>query len=489
MAEEEVKETFNIDKEKNFPEWFSEICKVAELADLRYNVKGFVVYRPWAVIAMKLMYKFYEKALEKRGHKPVIFPAVIPESNFKKEAEHVEGFAPEVFWITEHGAGEKFEEKIALRPTSETAMYSMFSLWVRSYKDLPLKTYQSCQVWRYETKATKAFLRTREFYWIESHDVFATLKEAEDQVKEDMEITKEVLHDIFGIPFIFFQRPEWDKFAGAIHTYAADAFMPSGRVSQLPSTHLLGQNFSKPFNIKFVDKDEREKFAYQTCYGPCISRIFGALISVHGDNKGLKFPWKVSPLQVIIVPIIYKGKEEQVLEKCDELKEKLEKAEIRVDIDKTDKTPGEKFYFWEMKGVPLRLEIGPEEVEKNTITAFRRDTENKEKIKESELIEWVKKTGEEYDKNLIEKADEGFKNIIVEANSYEELKNAIENKKMAKIPFCSVDMDGEPCAEKIKEEMKAEVRGIRMDKKETPKGNCVVCGKKANCVVYVAKQY
>ncbi|NCS70897.1 MAG: proline--tRNA ligase, partial [Candidatus Aenigmarchaeota archaeon] len=209
-----------VKKNENFSEWYDEVCQKAELSDLRYNVKGFIVFRPWATRIMNLMYEFLEKELQRKGHEPALFPALIPESNFHLESKHVEGFTPEVFWVTERGKGEKLEEKLALRPTSETAMYKMYSLWIRSWRDLPLKIYQRCQVWRCEGKATRPFIRSREFHWIESHNVFSTKEEAMSQVKEDMEITENTLHKEFGIPFIFFQRPEHDKFPGAIHTYA-----------------------------------------------------------------------------------------------------------------------------------------------------------------------------------------------------------------------------------------------------------------------------
>ncbi len=303
-VEKETKiETFNIDKKNNFSEWFTEIVKRAELADMRYNVKGFIVYPPWSTISMKLMFELYEAEMHKFGHKPVIFPSVIPESNFKVEADHVEGFAPEVFWISSAGTGGELEERLALRPTSETAMYPLYSLWIRSWRDLPLKLYQSGKVWRYEGKSTRPFLRGREFIWIEGHDVFATLEEAIEQTKEDMQISHNVLENQFGIPFIGFQRPQWDKFAGAIFTNAADTLMPDGRFLQLPSTHLLGDNFAKAFNIQYMDEEGETHYAYQTCYGPAISRIFGAMIAVHGDNSGLIFPFSVAPVQVVIIPI------------------------------------------------------------------------------------------------------------------------------------------------------------------------------------------
>lgn len=483
---EEKKITFNIDKEKNFSEWYTEIVKQAELADLRYNIKGFVVFRPWSVLVMEEMYKVYEKALQKKGHLPLFFPSVIPESNLTKEKEHVEGFAPEVFWVTEHGAGEKFEEKLALRPTSETAFYQMYSYWIRSYNDLPLKAYQRANVFRCEGKATRPFIRSREFYWIEAHDAFATLKEAEAQVKEDMQTTEEVMHKEFGIPFIFFQRPEWDKFAGAVNTYAADVLMPDGKIIQQPSTHLLGQNFSKPFNVKFKDKDGKEKFVYITCYGPAISRIFASLIAIHGDNNGLVFPFKLAPLQIIIVPILIKGKEKSVIKKAKELKKTLE-DKFRVDIDVSEGSMGNKFYYWEMKGVPLRIEIGPKELKKNSVLLFRRDTKNKELVKISKIVETIEKTGSQLTQNLIKKADSKFKEAIINVKKLEELKKL--NGKIARAPFCHIDLKGEKCAAVIEKETLSQIRGIRVGKKEKPTGKCIVCGKKANEIVYIAKSY
>jgi len=304
---------------------------------------------------MKKMYAAFEKALEEKGHEPLIMPSVIPEKNFKMESEHVKGFMPEVFWITGHGNNEKIEEKLALRPTSETAFYQMYSLWIRSYNDLPFKRYQSCQVWRYEGKATRPFIRGREFYWIEAHDAFATIEDAKKQVEEDMRTTKEVMLDQFAMPFIFFQRPEWDKFPGAVSTYAADSLMPSGKLIQLPSTHLLGDKFSKPFNVKFIDKDGSEKYAYITCYGPAITRIYGAMISIHGDDKGLILPFELAPKHIAIVPIFKAESKDAVLKKCDDIRKKLKKYDVAID-DRIGITPGFKFNHWELKGVPIRIE-------------------------------------------------------------------------------------------------------------------------------------
>jgi len=473
-------------KKENFSEWFSEICQKAELADLRYNVKGFVVFRPWATRIMNLMYRFLEQEMEKKGHVPAWFPALIPESNFKLEAEHVEGFAPEVFWVTEHGKNEKFEERLALRPTSETAMYKMYSIWIRSWRDLPLKIYQRCQVWRYEGKATRPFIRGREFYWIEGHDVFATKEQAMNQVKEDMEITENTLHNEFCVPFIFFQRPEHDKFAGAVHTFAADSLLPDGKIIQQPSTHLLGQNFSKPFGIKFIDKDGQEKYGWQTCYGPAVSRIIASVIALHGDDKGLVLPPKISPIQAIIVPIFDDNTKEKVLEKCCKIKESLENS-FRTEIDKREYTPGWKFNDWELKGVPVRIEIGPRDLENNSVMLVRRDTGKKTQAEDEKITENLIGILNEIQQNLKQKADDFFKGKISEAKDMEELNKLLKEKGgFVRVNWC---MD-EKCAENMKTRTDgADIRGIMFEKDKEPDGKCIYCGKEGKQTVYIGKSY
>ncbi|MEM5812105.1 MAG: proline--tRNA ligase [Candidatus Aenigmatarchaeota archaeon] len=489
MSEESKKNQEGMTHRKSdFSEWFSEVIAKTELSDIRYNVKGFVVFREWAVLCMEEMYRILEGEMRRKGHLPVWFPAVIPEKNFRKEAEHVEGFAPEVFWITQ-GGNERLEERLALRPTSETAMYTMYSKWIRSWRDLPLKLYQRCQVWRHETKSTRPFIRSREFHWIEGHDAFATKEEAENQVREDMEITENVMHKVFGIPFIFFKRPEWDKFAGAVYTFAADTLMPDGKVIQQPSTHFLGQNFSKPFGIKFTDRNGKERFVWQTCYGPAISRIFASVVAIHGDDKGLVFPFEIAPLQVIIVPIIKTGEEEKVLSKCEFVRSILEKENLRVKIDYSENTPGWKFNHWEMKGVPIRVEIGPRDLERRQVVIVRRDTGEKQTVPENEVYPSIKEAGQKLSENLIKKADSWFASMVNEAKDMSELEARLKKGGFVRVDFCSRDSEGRKCAERIKERLHADVRGTRADTNEIPKGKCIVCGKKANVVVYVARQY
>jgi len=471
---------------KNFSEWYQTVLEEAEVADQRYNVKGFTVHRPTAAFAEKRMYNMLEEELEKKGHKSTIFPSVIPEENFELEKEHVEGFKAGVFWIT-HAGDSKLEKKLALRPTSETAMYKMYSLWIRSWRDLPLKLYQSCQIWRYETKATKPFIRDREFLWIEAHDVFETEKEVHNQVLEDIEITENVYHRQWAIPFMFFKRPEWDKFPGAVHTFAADTLMPDGKSIQIATTHLLGQNFSKPFHITFLDKNGNEHFGWQTCFGPSISRTFGALISIHGDDKGLVLPFALAPTQIVIVPIVDKGNKEKVMDFVKKLKKEL--TCYRVVIDGSDDKPGSKYYHWELRGVPIRLEIGEKEVKNNSATLARRDTGKKEEIKIAELEKAIIATADHILQTLKKKADDNLESNIQSAKNLNELKDCLKKGGFVRADFCSIENAGLKCAEVIEKDTGASVLGVRHDKHEKPSGKCIVCGEKAGVVVYIAKTY
>ena len=477
-----------VSKEEDFSAWYTELINKAELADVRYNVKGFVVYREWATITIKKMYAKYEKCMEDHGHLPLTMPSLIPESNFLLEAEHVKGFTPEVFWISEAGSSGELTERLALRPTSETALYKMYSLWIRSYKDLPYKRYQSCQIWRYEGKMTRPFFRGREFHWIEGHDVFATMAEAEDQVKEDMEMTYQMLQEEFALPFIFFERPQWDKFPGAVKTFAADVLMGSGKVIQQPSTHLLGQNFSKPFEVKFVDTDGEEKYGFQTCYGPAISRIYGAMIAFLGDDKGLVLPFDLAPVQIVIIPILFKGKEEVVLEKANEIFEKL-KTKYSVKIDNSDESPGSKFYYWELRGVPIRIEIGPRDVQKNQVVIVKRHDGKKIFVKGLDLLKTIYDIAENYTKEIKEKSMIDFESQIECVTEKKQAIEAIDKGKIVCCGFCSIDFDGEPCAEAVEKEIGAFVRGSRVDEEKNTFEKCLICGKPAGCTVYIAKSY
>ncbi len=474
------------DKEQNFNDWYNEIILRAELVDLRYGVKGFIVYRPNLATVLKQTYRLFEDALDEHGHSICNFPVVIPLEFFQKEAEHIKGFSGEVFWITKAGDSE-LDKPLLLRPTSETAMYPLYAYWIRSYRDLPLKLYQSNTVYRYETKATKPLIRGREFYWIEAHDVHRTFEDAVNQVKEDMEITIDVLHNQLGIPFLLMERPSWDRFAGAEHSFAFDVLFPDKEVLQIATTHLLGETFSRAFDIMFEDEDGTKKYGQQTCFGIGISRIAATIISMHGDNYGLIIPFHVAPIQIIIVPIPKKGKSELILEKCEEVYQKLKDKGYRVKLDNSENRPGAKFYHWELLGVPIRLEIGPKDIENGVITTFRRDKRERFQIKESQLIKTIEQLRGEILNELRSRREKDLEENIREAKNKEEFLEIAKNKGgFIKIEFC----DGNKCAEVIKEETGGyEVRGKLFGKEEKTMGNCIICGEKAKSIVYVAKAY
>ncbi len=481
-----------VSKKENFMKWFREVIKRADMVDTRYPVKGMIVRKPWTMRIVNRVYRIYMDEMERKGHEPAMFPLLIPESNLKKEENHLEGFSAEVFWVTEAGSkNKKLEERLALKPTGETAIYPMYSLWVRSWQDLPIKMYHAGNVFRYETKETRPFFREREFMWIEAHDVFKSHEDALKQIEEDIEISKKVLEERLALPFLIFKRPQWDKFAGAVNTYGVDIVLENGRVNQIGSTHDLGQNFSKPFDIKYVDKDEKEKYAWQTCYGPGFSRIIAGIIGVHGDDKGLRFPFEVAPIQVVIVPIIFKKDKDKVIEYCKSIEERLKDKEYRVKMDLSDKSPGYKFNEWELKGVPVRLDIGPKDVENKEITLYRRDLGEKIKVKESKLEEYLSNVGKEILDKLRKDSEHIIDDVIVSENDYDKMVEKIKEGKIVRVPFCSMDFDGEKCSDRIHEDTGAEVRGERMDIKEKVEEGerCVVCGKKANHYVYVAKAY
>ncbi|MCX6749341.1 MAG: proline--tRNA ligase [Candidatus Pacearchaeota archaeon] len=469
-------------KKENFSEWYSQIIDKAELVDIRLDMKGFMVIRPWGARIIENMYKIYEKELQERGHEPTFMPSVIPEANLKKESSHIKGFTPEVFWLKEIN-----KEKLALRPTSETLYTPMFKLWIRSHRDLPLKLYQRGSVFRLDTKATRPLIRTREILWIECHDAFATKKEAEKQVQEDIEITEKVMHQKFGIPFLAMKRPSWDKFAGAEYTIGSDVLMPDGKLIQQPSTHLMGQKFSKAFDAKFKTENGKEEYLWTTAYGPAMSRILVSVISMHGDDKGLILPFSLSPVSVIIVPIFTTANKEKILKYAEEIKNKLKDFEIKID-DRDFYTPGWKFHEWELKGVPFRIEIGEKELKAKTLTLFIRDTGKKEIISLKKFPD-LKKLGEQFDERLRKNAEKMMEGRIVNCKTAVEIKKAVDNSKIAKVNWCSLEEAGIKCAESVEKSTGAEIRGTLANKNEKPLGKCIICGKKANEVVYIGKSY
>lgn len=473
------------EKKADYGEWYLEVLKKCDIIDQRYNVKGFIVYMPWGMFLIEKIINALSAKLVAKGHKPVSFPVVIPESNLRKEAEHVKSFEKEVFWIT-HAGENKLEERLLLRPTSETAFYPLYSLWIRSYKDLPLKLFQSAQIYRYETKMTKPLMRGREFFWIETHTAHVSWDAAKKQVEEDIEVGSDIFSNYLGIPFMVFQRPEWDKFPGAEYTFAYDTLLPDNKVLQIATTHHLGQKFSKPFDIQFINEKGEKNFVNQTCYGPGVSRIAASIISVHGDDKGLVLPPSVSPVQVIVIPILVKGKENDVLEACRDIKEKLEKMSLRVEIDESDKRPGFKFNEWEMKGVPVRLEMGPKDIEARKVTVSRRDTSEKMQIEIAEIEKKIPRMLDDIFASMRKRAQESFNSRLLEARNIRELNEKVD-KGVVRAQFCSIT--DTKCAEVIEKEAGAKVRGILAGRHEEPSGTCIACGAPSKHVVYIAKAY
>lgn len=483
-----------VKKQENFSEWYSQIVQKADLADIRLGVQGFIVHKPWGFFIIKKIYEYLEEEIEKQGHSAFLFPVAVKEENLKKEKQHA-GFTPNVFWITEAG-DKKIEEKFALRPTGEAQIYPMYSLWFRSHKDLPFKGYQSrISVFRNEM-TTRPFLRGREFLFFETHDVFNTHEEAENQIKDDLETCKKIIYEKIKIPFLYFKRPQWDKFKGAEYTFTPDTLMPDGKRNQLASTHDLGQNFSKAFNIKIRGKDEKEEFAWQTCFGPGIWRIMAALIGIHGDDKGLVIPFDMAPLQVVIIPITFsdkKSESKKIIDNCVKIENSLKKLCYRVKFDNSEETPGFKYHKWELQGVPIRIEVGPKELKSKKVSVASRTENKKTQISISKIDKEIKKLSIKIDKDIKDKADNYFKDNTRNSNSLDELKELIKKYRgFIKVPFCSVDNDGKSCADILKTETEgADVCGTLYPKEEKISLNqkCIICNKKANHIVYVAKSY
>ena len=472
-------EGITVKKSENFSEWYSQIIQKAEIVDLRLGTKGFIIIRPWGTLTIENMYDLYEEELQKKGHKPVIMPSVIPESNLKKESSHVKGFTPEVFWLET----DKDEERLALRPTSETVFTPMFSYWVRSHRDLPMKLYQRGSVFRYDTKATRPLIRGREFNWIEAHNAFATQEEAEAQVQEDIEITETVMHGKFGVPFLAMKRPQWDKFAGAEYTIGSDVMMPDGKLIQQPSTHYMGQIFSKAFEAKFTNKNEKEEYLYTTAYGPAISRILVSVISTHGDDKGLVLPYCISPLKVVVVPIYNKKNKDKVMKYVSSVEKKLN---VSYEVDsREDYSPGWKFNEYEVQGVPVRLALGPRDVQNGTVEVARRDNGEKETVEQTGLVAHIQETLEAVQNGLFERALKMREDMTTSVDSYDDFKSVLDEKG----GFIRMHWDGSDETElQIKNETKATIRCIPIEGYEE-EGVDPVSGKPSKGRVYFARSY
>ena len=467
-----------VKKSDDFNEWYNEIVELADLCDKRYPIKGMNIWRPYGWKLMNHVDRLIRDEMILTNHQEVCFPLLIPESFFKKEEEHIEGFGKEVFWVTHAGANQ-LEERWLLRPTSETAMYPIFSLWIRSHTDLPLKTFQIVNTFRYETKQTRAFIRVREIHFFEAHTCHVDFEDAERQIKEDKEIADRLLNKLC-LPYVFSKRPEWDKFAGAYYTISIDVLMPSGRTLQIGSIHQYRDNFAKPYEISYETEKGAHAFCHQTTYGMS-ERLLGALIGVHGDNKGLIMPPEVAPLQVVIIPIIFKGKEQAVLEASSTLYKKLLQENIRSTLDDRDITPGNKYYDWELKGVPLRIEIGPKDVEKNELTLVRRDSGKKKSILLKDAEKTIKTELQDLEKSLYANAETLLKENMHSVLTIEEAK---QKTGIVALPWCG----NKDCALEIENVLEGNTLGEPIENADCSE-HCPVCGSPAKTWMRYAKSY
>lgn len=477
MKEEYVKEITDI--EADFAQWYTDVVKKAELADYT-DTKGCVAIMPYGYGIWENIQKYSDNKFKGVGITNLYMPVLIPESLLNKEKDHVEGFAPEVAWVT-IGGQEELEEKLCIRPTSETMMSTMYSKWVSSWRDLPILGNQWCNVLRWE-KETRPFLRSREFLWQEGHTIHETAKEAEERTLMMLDIYSDVIENLLAIPVLKGKKTEKEKFAGADATYTVETLMHDGRALQAGTSHYFGQNFSKPFNIKFQNREGKEEYAYQTSWG-ISTRLIGGVIMAHGDNRGLKLPPKVAPIQAVVVPV--NQHKEGVTEKATELFESLNKK-YRMKLDIRDNySPGFKFNDWEMRGVPIRIEIGPRDIEEGVAILVRRDTLEKESVKIDDLEERVGILLEEIQVNMFNECLIRRKEKTTIAYTLEEIsKNLEKNQGYVKTMWC----EDRSCEDKIKEVTGAHSRCIPFEQ-EHLSNTCPVCGKNADKMVVWGRQY
>ena len=472
-----VKEITNI--EEDFARWYTDIVLKAELADYT-DVKGFISIRPYGYAIWENIQNYADKRFKEHGVKNLSMPVLIPESLLNKEKDHVEGFAPEVAWVT-IGGGEKLEERLCVRPTSETIFSTMYSKWLNSWRDLPYLYNQWCSVLRWE-KETRPFLRSREFLWQEGHTIHETEKEAHEFTLEMLDVYADVIENLLAIPVLKGRKTFSEQFAGAEATYTVETLMHDGRALQAGTSHYFGQNFTKPFEIKFQNREGKEEYAYQTSWG-ISTRLIGAVIMAHGDNRGLKLPPNVAPIQAVIVPVaIHK---EGVKEKAEELYKKLVKT-YRMELDVRDQySPGYKFNDWEMKGVPVRIELGPRDIEARKCVVVRRDTLEKIEVALDDLEFKLQDILNEVQKNMYKECQNRLKEKTTIARNMEEFENNLkENQGFIKTMWCG---DAE-CEEKIHELTGAKSRCIPFVQ-EHISDTCVCCGKKADKMVVWGRQY
>lgn len=481
MSKEEV--GISVSKSDDFSEWFTQVVLKARLADY-VPVKGLIALRPDGYSVWESLRGRLDERFSKRGIRNGFLPVLIPESLLKKEEEHFSGFDPEVFWVTHSGTNE-IGDRLALRPTSETLAYSLYSKWVQSWRDLPLKINFWNTALRAEIKSTKPFLRTSEFLWQEGHTVHATREEAEKEVMEILEIYRKTVEEELAIPVVTGRKSEKEKFVGAVYTTAMESIMPDGKALQMGTSHFLGQNFSRPFEVKFADRNNVEHFAWQTSWGVSW-RLIGAMIMVHGDDSGLVLPPRVAPIQAVIVPIIFKEKdEEMVLEKAQSIRKELEGSGIRAHMDdRRGLTPGYKFNDWELRGIPVRIEIGPRDIQASKAVVATRYNKEKTDVGLDGISSKIQGILESVHSAMLEKARRLLEEKTTEISSHDEFKRGMEAGGFLKARWCG----SQECEERIKEETGGEIRVIPFSNEEAG-GKCVYCGGQGRSVPLFARGY
>ena len=465
-------------RDDDFAKWYTDVVRAAKLADYS-SVKGCIVIEPNGYAIWERMQEILDKKFKELGHVNCQMPLLIPEEMLKKEGELVEGFAPEVAWVTE-GGEKKLDERLCIRPTSETLFCDYYANHVKSYRDLPMLYNQWCNVLRWEHE-TRPFLRSREFLWQEGHTIHATKEEAEHETQQMMDVYRWFFHDILAIPSINGRKTEKEKFSGAEYTLTNEALMYNGVTLQAGTSHYFGQKFAQAYDVKFLNKDNKEEYVYQTSWGTT-TRMIGALIMVHSDDYGLVLPPRIAPKQVVIIPI---GNDENVINKCNSIKEELINNNIIAYIDNTEKTPGFKFAEAEVNGIPVRIEVGSRDLENNKITFVRRDT--RDKLVEDiniDIVNYVKNLLDNIQNNLYDQAVDRRDKLTFKATNLKEIENILN----AQPGFIHADWCGsEECELKIKEIKGCKSRCITDD--ELINGKCVCCGKEAKHHVIWGIQY
>ncbi|MBI3334027.1 proline--tRNA ligase [Candidatus Pacearchaeota archaeon] len=464
-----------------FSEWFTQIMLKADLADYT-SVSGCMVLKPGAYSLWEKIKEEVDKRFKKLGILNVYFPLLIPEKTLMREAEHFSGFTPEVAWVT-HAGETQLHERLAIRPTSETLMYESYAQWIRSWRDLPLLYNQWNNVVRWEFKHPVPFLRTREFLWNEGHTVYASKKEAEAEKDKILKVYKEVCEDYLALPSLVGKKSKKETFAGAEYTYSMEFLMPNGRAIQGPDWHHDGQNFAKAYGIQFLNKEGKQEYAYQNTFA-ITTRMLGVMFAVHSDAKGLILPPQIAPHAIVIVPIYFEDSKENVLKNCRALAVVLKKYGAIID-DRDTYKPGFKFNEWELKGVPLRIEVGPKELERKEAVLVRRDTGDKEVVKLKDLQKAIENKLEKMQESMLEKAKRLLYGSIVECTTLEEIRQAIENKKLAFAPL-SGDAG-------VEDELKSRMNGAKVltipDVQPKSKKKCAVSGRDATYWAYIGKSY